>query len=202
MVAYAKENSVDLVVVAPDDPLALGMVDALEEAGIRAFGPRKNAAVIEASKVFSKKMMQKYGIPTAEYQVFTEPKKAVEYIRSHGTRPSSSWRTAGARDGAAFVGAGSRAFRRRRGQGYDARQEVRRKAVPEFVSRGVFSRPVVSCSLYGGKSIVPCPPPQDHSAFLSLRRDPTPAVWALSVPARIIRKISPTSAWTLYFSRR
>jgi len=84
IVAYVKANPVDLVVVAPDDPLALGMVDALEEAGIRAFGPRKNAAVIEASKVFSKNLMQKYGIPTAEYRVFSDPEKAVEYIRSHG----------------------------------------------------------------------------------------------------------------------
>lgn len=83
IVAYVKANPVDLVVVAPDDPLALGMVDALEEAGIRAFGPRKNAAVIEASKVFSKNLMQKYGIPTAEYRVFSDPEKAVEYIRSH-----------------------------------------------------------------------------------------------------------------------
>ena len=62
MVAFAKEHKPDLVMVAPDDPLALGMVDALEAAGIRAFGPRKNAAIIEGSKVFSKNLMKKYGI--------------------------------------------------------------------------------------------------------------------------------------------
>ena len=69
--AFAKEKNIDLVFVAPDDPLAAGMVDALEQAGIRAFGPRKNAAVIESSKVFSKNLMKKYGIPTAGYEVFS-----------------------------------------------------------------------------------------------------------------------------------
>ena len=65
--AFAKENQIDLVFVAPDDPLAAGMVDALNEAGVRAFGPTAAAAQIEASKVFSKNLMKKYGIPTAGY---------------------------------------------------------------------------------------------------------------------------------------
>ena len=82
MVAFAKEHKPDLVMVAPDDPLALGMVDALEAAGIRAFGPRKNAAIIEGSKVFSKDLMKKYGIPTAEYQVFTDAGDAMDYVRT------------------------------------------------------------------------------------------------------------------------
>lgn len=80
VVSFAKENHIDLVFVAPDDPLAAGMVDALEAAGIRAFGPRKNAAVIESSKVFSKDLMKKYGIPTAGYEVFDDPQKAMDYI--------------------------------------------------------------------------------------------------------------------------
>ena len=80
VVSFAKEKHIDLVFVAPDDPLAAGMVDALEAAGIRAFGPRKNAAVIESSKVFSKDLMKKYGIPTAGYEVFDDPQKAVDYI--------------------------------------------------------------------------------------------------------------------------
>ena len=84
MVAWAKENPVDFVVVAPDDPLALGMVDALEEAGIPAFGPRANAAVIEASKSFSKDLMAKYHIPTARYQTFTDLDQALAYIRAQG----------------------------------------------------------------------------------------------------------------------
>ncbi|MBR1845978.1 MAG: phosphoribosylamine--glycine ligase, partial [Oscillospiraceae bacterium] len=70
--------------VAPDDPLALGMVDALEAAGIRAFGPRKNAAIIEASKAFSKELMKKYGIPTAKYETFTDEAAALAYIEQEG----------------------------------------------------------------------------------------------------------------------
>jgi phosphoribosylamine--glycine ligase len=80
MVDYAKKEAFDLVVVAPDDPLAMGMVDALEAAGIRAFGPRANAARIEASKVFAKELMKKYGIPTAAYEVFDDPEKALAYL--------------------------------------------------------------------------------------------------------------------------
>lgn len=84
MVKWAKENAMDFVVVAPDDPLALGMVDTLEEAGIPAFGPRANAAVIEASKAFSKELMKKYRIPTARYETFTQLDKALDYIGEQG----------------------------------------------------------------------------------------------------------------------
>lgn len=84
VVAFAKAQRPDLVMVAPDDPLALGMVDALEEAGIRAFGPRKNAAVIEGSKSFAKELMKKYGIPTASYAVFEDSTAAIDYIRRNG----------------------------------------------------------------------------------------------------------------------
>ena len=80
--AFAKEKAVDYAVVAPDDPLVLGCVDALEAIGVPCFGPRKNAAIIEGSKVFSKDLMKKYGIPTAAYQVFTDPKKALEYLET------------------------------------------------------------------------------------------------------------------------
>jgi len=80
MLALAKAEAVDLVFVAPDDPLAAGMVDAFEAAGIRAFGPRANAALIESSKVFSKNLMKKYGIPTADYAVFDDAKTALDYI--------------------------------------------------------------------------------------------------------------------------
>ena len=84
MVKWAKENAMDFVMVAPDDPLALGMVDALEAAGIRAFGPRKNAAIIEASKAFSKELMKKYCIPTAKYETFTDEAAALAYIEAEG----------------------------------------------------------------------------------------------------------------------
>jgi len=84
MLAFAKANPVDFVMVAPDDPLALGMVDAFEAAGYRVFGPRKNAAIIESSKVFSKNLMKKYGIPTAKYETFTDMDSALAYIRAEG----------------------------------------------------------------------------------------------------------------------
>ena len=84
MVTWAWTNKMDFVVVAPDDPLALGMVDALEAHGIPAFGPRANAAIIEASKVFSKNLMEKYNIPTARYQTFTEMEPALAYVREQG----------------------------------------------------------------------------------------------------------------------
>ena len=80
--AFAKEKAVDYAVVAPDDPLVLGCVDALEAIGIPCFGPRKNAAIIEGSKVFSKDLMKKYGIPTAAYEVFTSPAEALRYLET------------------------------------------------------------------------------------------------------------------------
>lgn len=82
IVKFAVESKIDYAVVAPDDPLVLGCVDALEEKGIPCFGPRKNAAIIEGSKVFSKDLMKKYGIPTASYEVFSDADKALEYIES------------------------------------------------------------------------------------------------------------------------
>ncbi|MBR6559257.1 MAG: phosphoribosylamine--glycine ligase [Clostridia bacterium] len=88
VVKAAKEKKVDLVFVAPDDPLVLGMVDRLEAEGIRAFGPRANAAIIEGSKVFSKDLMKKYGIPTAGYEVFTDSEEAIEYIKTQNKYPT------------------------------------------------------------------------------------------------------------------
>lgn len=88
MVALAEKLQPDLVVVAPDDPLVLGMVDALNAKGFKTFGPRANAAIIEGSKVFSKNLMKKYGIPTAGYAVFTDPCEALDYIRTQNTFPA------------------------------------------------------------------------------------------------------------------
>ncbi len=81
-VNFAKENKIDFAVVAPDDPLVLGMVDRLEEIGVPCFGPNKNAAIIEGSKVFSKNLMKKYNIPTAEYETFTDMDKALKYLET------------------------------------------------------------------------------------------------------------------------
>ena len=88
VVALARECGADLVLVAPDDPLVAGMVDALEEAGIPAFGPRANAAILEGSKVFSKNLMKTYGIPTARYEVFEDPAEALRYIREQDRYPA------------------------------------------------------------------------------------------------------------------
>ena len=82
IVEFAKANKIDYAVVAPDDPLVLGCVDALEAVGIPCFGPRANAAIIEGSKVFSKNLMKKYNIPTAEYEVFDDAKEALEYVKT------------------------------------------------------------------------------------------------------------------------
>ena len=82
IVAFATENKIDFAVVAPDDPLVLGCVDALEAVGIPCFGPRANAAIIEGSKVFSKNLMKKYGIPTATYEVFESADAALEYVKT------------------------------------------------------------------------------------------------------------------------
>lgn len=84
MIALAREIKPDMVVVAPDDPLVMGMVDAMEQAGFRAFGPNKAAAVIEGSKSFSKELMKKYSIPTAKYEVFASSKDAIDYVEKHG----------------------------------------------------------------------------------------------------------------------
>ncbi|MBR3967706.1 MAG: phosphoribosylamine--glycine ligase [Clostridia bacterium] len=82
IVNFALENKIDYAIVAPDDPLVLGAVDALEEKGIPCFGPRANAAIIEGSKVFSKNLMKKYNIPTAEYEVFTDMDSALKYLET------------------------------------------------------------------------------------------------------------------------
>ena len=81
LVDFAKENTIDLVIVGMDDPLVGGLVDKMEEAGIRTFGPRKNAAILEGSKAFSKDLMKKYNIPTAAYEKFDDPDAAIEYIK-------------------------------------------------------------------------------------------------------------------------
>ncbi len=88
MLALAKELAVDWVFVAPDDPLVMGMADLLRENGFKVFGPSKRAAIIEGSKVFSKNLMKKYGIPTAKYEVFDSAEQAIAYIRAQNTYPT------------------------------------------------------------------------------------------------------------------
>ncbi|MCR4652233.1 MAG: phosphoribosylamine--glycine ligase [Eubacterium sp.] len=87
LVTFAKEKEVDLTIVGMDDPLVGGIVDAFEEAGLRVFGPRKNAAILEGSKAFSKMLMKKYEIPTAGYETFSEPDKVIEYCKNNNKFP-------------------------------------------------------------------------------------------------------------------
>lgn len=82
LAAFAKEKEIDLTVIGMDDPLVGGIVDVFEAEGLRVFGPRKNAAILEGSKAFSKNLMKKYHIPTAAYETFTDPKKAMEYLKA------------------------------------------------------------------------------------------------------------------------
>ena len=82
LATFAKDNDIDLTVVGPDDPLVGGIVDVFEENGLRVFGPRKNAAILEGSKAFSKDLMKKYNIPTAAYETFEDPDKALEYLKT------------------------------------------------------------------------------------------------------------------------
>ena len=82
LVAFAKEKEIDLTVIGMDDPLVGGIVDVFEKEGLRVFGPRKNAAILEGSKAFSKDLMKKYNIPTAAYETFTDPEKALEYLET------------------------------------------------------------------------------------------------------------------------
>ena len=87
LVAFAKEKEIDMVIVGMDDPLVGGLVDELEAAGIPAFGPKKNAAVLEGSKAFSKDLMKKYGIPTAAYETFDQAADAERYLKEQASFP-------------------------------------------------------------------------------------------------------------------
>lgn len=82
LTAFAKEHAIDFTIIGPDDPLAAGIVDAFEAEGLRVFGPRKNAAIIEASKAFSKDLMKKYNIPTAAYETFSSAEDAIAYLET------------------------------------------------------------------------------------------------------------------------
>ena len=87
LVAFAKENQIDLTVIGMDDPLVGGVVDAFEAEGLRVFGPRKNAAILEGSKAFSKDLMKKYNIPTAAYENFSSPEEAIKYLETEASFP-------------------------------------------------------------------------------------------------------------------
>lgn len=161
MVEFAKANAIDLVMVAPDDPLVAGMVDAMEAAGIKAFGPRANAAIIEGSKAFSKDLMKKYNIPTAGYEVFTDSESAIAYLKAQNSFP-----TVIKADGLAL------------GKGVIIAQDMAEaeEAIHDMIDGGKFgasgSRVVIEEFLTGpevsvlaftdGKAVVPMVSAQDH----------------------------------------
>lgn len=170
-VKLAKEKNVDFVIVAPDDPLAAGMVDALEEAGIPAFGPKKNAAVIEGSKAFAKDLMKKYGIPTADYEVFTDAEKAIAYLKEKNSYPAVI-----KADGLALG----------KGVVVAATVEEAKQAVVEMMQGGKFGqsgarvlieecmvgREVTVLCFCDGKTIVPMKASQDHKRALDGDKGP------------------------------
>ena len=178
-----REKNIDLVIVAPDDPLAMGMVNALTEAGIRAFGPTKEAALIESSKEFSKNLMKKYGIPTARFETFSDMDKALAYIENQEypllSRPTA-WRSVKAllyailkmKQGSHYQHDGKEKFG-------DAGNVV---VIEEFLSG-----PEVSVlSFTDGKTIVPMVSAQDHKRVLTVIRALIPAGWAHSRQALCI----------------
>ena len=202
--------------VAPDDPLALGMVDALEAAGIPAFGPRASAAIIEASKAFSKELMKKYHIPTAKYETFTDLDAALAYVREQGAPIVVK------ADGLALG----------KGVTVAATVEEAEQALREMMADHKFgasgSTVVIEECMVGpevtvlafcdGEHLVPmlssqdhkraydgnqgpntggmaCCPPRTTSGPTTATRAPTPAAWAPSAPPPSTPRRSPSGAW-------
>ena len=186
---WAKENAMDFVVVAPDDPLALGMVDALEAAGIPAFGPRANAAIIEASKAFSKELMQKYHIPTAKYQTFTELDKALAYIEAQGA--PIVVKADGLALGKGVVVAAT----------VDEAKQAAREMMEDkkfgpsgstVVIEACMTGPEVTVLVFtDGKTVVPMPASQDHKRAYDGNRGPnTGGMGAISPPPQYTPEIA------------
>jgi len=183
IVRFSKENAIDLVMVAPDDPLVAGMVDALEYEGIRAFGPRSNAAIIEGSKSFAKDLMKKYGIPTARYEVFDNSEHAIEYLR-HQDYP-----VVVKADGLA-LGKGVIIA-----QGFDQAQEAVNSIMNDKIFGSSGNRIVIEEFLTGheitvlaftdGKTIVPMVSSQDHKRALDNDRGLNTGGMGTFSPSRI-----------------
>ena len=165
VVALAEKLHPDMVVVAPDDPLVLGMVDALQAKGFKTFGPKANAAIIEGSKVFSKELMKKYNIPTAGYEVFTDSESAIKYIKEQNSYP-----TVIKADGLA-LGKGV-IIAATRDEAKDAVVEIMRdkkfgKSGDSIVIEEFLTGPEVSVlSFTDGKTVVPMISSMDHKRAL------------------------------------
>jgi len=179
-----KEKDISLVFVAPDDPLTLGLVDELEKAGIRAFGPKKNAAIIEGSKAFSKELMRKYAIPTADYEVFENAEDAILYIKNTNKFPCVI-----KADGLAL------------GKGVIIAQDFdeAQKAITEIMTDKIFgdsgNRVVIEEFLRGpevsvlaftdGKTVVPMVSAQDHKRAYDDDKGPNTGGMGTFSPSRV-----------------
>lgn len=183
IIAFAKENKIDLVMVAPDDPLAAGMVDALEAEGIRAFGPHKAAAEIESSKAFSKDLMKKYGIPTAQYEVFTNSEHAIEYLR-HQKYPIVV-KADGLALGKGVIIA----------NGFDQAQEAVNSMMEDKVFGSAGSKIIIEEFMTGpevsilaftdGKAVVPMVSSQDHKRIFDNDQGPNTGGMGTFSPSRV-----------------
>ncbi len=166
IVGFAKEEAIDLVVVAQDDPLVLGMVDALQAENIVAFGPTKNAAIIEGSKVFSKQLMQEHGIPTAKFSVFDSAEKAKEFAKSMNTPIVVKAEGLALGKGVIIAETHDEAMEaitnimEREMFGESGRRIV----IEEFLK----GREVTIMAFTDGKTIIPMPSVQDHKRALDL----------------------------------
>ena len=194
MVQWAKDNAMDFVMVAPDDPLALGMVDALEAAGIPAFGPRANAAIIEASKAFSKELMRKYHIPTAKYETFTDMDAALAYVRAEGApivvKADGLALGKGVGGGASTVEEAETAVREMM-EGHKFGDSGSTVVIEECM----VGPEVTVLAFCDGEHLVPCCPPRTTSGPMTATRAPTPAAWAPSAPPPSTPPRSPSGAW-------
>lgn len=180
---FAVRNRIDLVMVAPDDPLAAGMVDVLESMGVRAFGPRKRAAELEGSKAFSKHLMKKYSIPTAAYEVFDNCEHAIEYLR-HQEYPIVI-KADGLALGKGVIIA----------QGFDQAQEAVNSIMTDKAFGNAGDRIIIEEFLRGpevsilaftdGKTLVPMVSSQDHKRAFDGDRGPNTGGMGTFSPSRI-----------------
>lgn len=186
IVSFVRENQIDLTVVAPDDPLMLGMVDKLEAEGFRAFGPRQNAAIIEGSKVFAKDLMKKYSIPTAKYEVFSDSESALEYVRN------TSYPTVVKAEGLA-LGKGVIIANNRKEAEAAVREIMEDKAFGEAGNRVVIEefltgQEISVLAFTDGKTICPMVSAQDHKRAYDHDEGPNTGGMGTFSPSRIYTK--------------
>ena len=187
VVSFSKDNGIDFVVVAPDNPLVLGMVDALNEAGIATFGPRATAAILEGSKVFSKNLMKKYGIPTARYETFDDAHAAVAYIEKMNEYPVVI-KADGLALGKGVIIAQNFA---------EAQDAV--KSIMEDKAFGASGNHIVVEQFLEGVEVSVLAFTDSKTWITSVQtttmKVSTPAAWEPSLPTRTIPTPSPRSAW-------